>query len=438
MSVQRKKDAVTGMLNFGSRLVSVCAALLATVLILYSGYVLYDSMAIEISAFSANSDLLKYKPSVMAQATENQPSLADINEDYRAWITVLGDPASPIDYPIMQGPNDLYYASHDIYKEPSLTGAIYLASGNMEDFSHSYNLLYGHHMDNGAMFGSLDRFRDQSYFDSHKKAVVITKSGVSYEVTFFALATTSAYEKEIYTVGNRMKEVKSFLQESEKNGGSNGTKVLISDWKATANMTKMIALSTCASAETDGRLVLFGIMTRIGSTPTETGHGGSATPEPASRVPVKLTVKFMEGGKEVFPQQVLTYLSGDGYYVVAPQYPGYEADIQIVRGTIWDDMTVIVTYRPLEGWNLKIRYIFRDGRTAAPAYQAKLQTGEYYDVESPVIDGYKTLTLRRTGVNQGRDEQFTVIYVPEDEELGDPPTPLGLELTFMQVGVCVE
>ena len=37
MSVQRKKDAVTGVLNLGSRLVSVCAALLATVLILYSG-----------------------------------------------------------------------------------------------------------------------------------------------------------------------------------------------------------------------------------------------------------------------------------------------------------------------------------------------------------------------------------------------------------------
>ena len=99
MSGQKKKDAVTGALNFGSRVVSACAALLAIVLILYSGYVLYDSMAIEVSAFSANSDLLKYKPSVMAQAAEAKPSLADVNPDYRGWITVLGNPANPIPLP---------------------------------------------------------------------------------------------------------------------------------------------------------------------------------------------------------------------------------------------------------------------------------------------------------------------------------------------------
>ena len=113
---KKQKDAVTGVLNAGSRLVSACAALLAIVLILYSGYVLYDSMAIEMSAFSSNSDLLKYKPGVLAQPSgEEQPSLADINPDYRGWITVEGKPASPIDYPVMQGEDNLYYAFHDVY-----------------------------------------------------------------------------------------------------------------------------------------------------------------------------------------------------------------------------------------------------------------------------------------------------------------------------------
>lgn len=433
MSGQKKKDAVTSALNFGSRVVSACAALLAIVLILYSGYVLYDSMAIEVSAFSANSDLLKYKPSVMAQATEAKPSLADVNPDYRGWITVLGNPTSPIDYPVVQGTDDLHYAYHDAYNKEAITGAIYLSAGNKGDFSDNYNLIYGHHMDNGAMFGSLDRFKDKSYFNSHKKATVIAKDGTAYEVTFFALVSTNAYEDNIYTVGNRMKKVLEFLKKSRNNGTS--TKILISDWSVTRNMTKMIALSTCASADTNGRLVLFGVMTRISNNPTDSG---STTPEPAARVPVKLRVKFVEDGQEVFPDQVITYLSGDNYYVVAPQYPGYVADIQIVRGTIWNDMTVIVTYRPIEGWNLKIRYIFPDGRTAAPPYQAKLRTGESYDVESPEIEGYKTLKVRITGVNPGRDEQFTVVYVPEDEEITDPPTPLGLERTFMQVGVSIE
>ena len=98
---KKKTDGLTRLLNIGSGFVSACAGLLAMVLILYSGYVLYDSMAIEVSAFSANSDLLKYKPGVMAQPPgDEQPSLAEINPDYRAWITVEGDPVSPIDYPV--------------------------------------------------------------------------------------------------------------------------------------------------------------------------------------------------------------------------------------------------------------------------------------------------------------------------------------------------
>ena len=124
--------------------------------------------------------------------------------------------------------------------------------------------------------------------------------------------------------------------------------------------------------------------------------------------------------------------------MVPPQYPGHDADIRIVRGTIYEDMTVIVTYTPREDWNLKIRYIYPDGTEAAPTYSDTLKTGEAYDVLSPVIEGYKTLTLRKSGTNPGRNERYTVIYVPENEELADLPIPLGLERTFMQVGVCFE
>ena len=165
---KQKTDAITRLLNLGSGLVSLCAGLLATVLILYSGYVLYDSLAIEVSAFGAHGDLLKYKPSVMAEGM-NRSSLADINPDYRGWITVDD---TPIDYPVVQGEDDLYYASHNVNKEISLTGAIYLAAGNNLAFGDSYNLLYGHHMDSGAMFGSLDKFKDESYFNAHRKATV--------------------------------------------------------------------------------------------------------------------------------------------------------------------------------------------------------------------------------------------------------------------------
>ena len=50
---KKKKDKVVAALNLGNGLVSFGAALLAIVLILYSGYVLYDSFSIQVSALSA-------------------------------------------------------------------------------------------------------------------------------------------------------------------------------------------------------------------------------------------------------------------------------------------------------------------------------------------------------------------------------------------------
>ena len=53
MKTRKPADRILTALNLGSGLVSACAALLAIVLILYSGYVLYDSFSIQVSALSA-------------------------------------------------------------------------------------------------------------------------------------------------------------------------------------------------------------------------------------------------------------------------------------------------------------------------------------------------------------------------------------------------
>ncbi len=466
---KKKKDKVVAALNLGNGLVSFGAALLAIVLILYSGYVLYDSMAIEVSAFSSGSDLLKYKPSVLAQAEGEGDglSLAEVNEDYRGWIAVDGEPASPIDYPVVQGKDDLYYASHDARGTMSLSGAIYLAAGNQADLSDSYNLLYGHHMDNGAMFGSLDKFRNQSYFDAHQSAAIAAKDGTVYDITFFGLVSTDAYEDAIYTVGNRRMEVLNFLGGSRDGDAGIGTTLLIYDKKTANSATKIIALSTCASADTNGRLVLFGKMTKrkketpnpnpnpnpapnpnpnpnTNTNPGRTG-GGSAKPaelleEEEPKDPVKLTVLYYEGGEKIFSDVVIYYMPGGSYYVVSPQKPGYDVDIQIVRGTIETDMTVIVRYIPKEEeQTLKIRYIYPDGTQAAAPYSETIPTNSEYDVPSPEIEGYKPMLLKVSGTaTPGSKLKYVVIYVPEDQKPRNPPRPLGFEETYMQVGICYE
>jgi len=347
----------------------------------------------------------------------------------------------------MQGPDDLYYASHDVYKNVSLTGAIYLAAANSEDFSDSYNLIYGHHMDNGAMFGSLDKFLEEKYFRGHQNAIIETKSGI-YDVTFFAVVKTDAYENQIYTVGDRAAEVIAFLTGSRENDVGVGTEVVIYDTKAARGATKVIALSTCADAATNGRLVIFGRMTPSKkamptATPTRRPYSSTSTPTPSpSPVPtVTLTVHYLEGDREVFPTRVYPHTPGDPYYVVSPQYPGYDVDIEIVQGTINEDLVVYVHYVP-KAYRLTIRYIFADGTEAAGTYTATVHTGEAYDVASPEIEGYTALRLKVSGTNPGRDEQYTVVYIEgtldglitmEDYEVAN-----GLDTTYVQVGICFE
>ncbi|MBQ9252486.1 MAG: Cna B-type domain-containing protein [Clostridia bacterium] len=241
-------------LGAGGGVVTLLSGLLAAVLILYSGYVLYDSFATERAASSNAWDLLQFKPEIIDdyETPLAGSDLKEVNQDYRAWLTVYG---TDIDYPVVQGPNDTYYAAIDIYGRPSLTGAIYLAAANSPDFSDSYNVIYGHHMDSGAMFGALDGM------NGRETGVIITENDI-YDVQFFAVVQTDAYEGNIYSVGNRMNSVLDFLRSGGEGGVGVGTTVTYFDESALTDATKIVALSTCANANTSGRLVIFGTMTK--------------------------------------------------------------------------------------------------------------------------------------------------------------------------------
>ena len=259
------ESVIDHFIKLGNIGVSLASGLLAAVLVIYSGYVIADQFSTQYKAYSSAWDLLRYKPEFIEDGDVplSGMSLASVNEDYRAWLTVYD---TSIDYPVMQGENDLYYASHDIYKNSSLTGAIYMAAGNSSDFSDSYNLIYGHHMDNGAMFGRLDSFKEADYYNAHREGVIVAQSGI-YDVTFIAVVNTDAYENRIYSVGNRMDDVLAFLASGGEGGVGLGTTVLQYDPEVLEGAQKIVALSTCANATTSGRLVVFGVMT-LRETPT--------------------------------------------------------------------------------------------------------------------------------------------------------------------------
>ena len=59
--------------------------------------------------------------------------------------------------------NQEYLQQKTCWGSPRFSGAVFLDTRNRSrDEADSYNLLYAHHMDNGAMFGDVDRFLDRA------------------------------------------------------------------------------------------------------------------------------------------------------------------------------------------------------------------------------------------------------------------------------------
>ena len=259
MLIIKLKSLINLLSAAGIRLLVVTSALMGTTMVAYSGYSLYEQVYTQNRAFE--SGIQSFTDD--SQILESQDSLAESRADYRAWLRVRD---THIDYPVMQGKDDLYYANHDIDGKSSLTGAIYLSAGNAVDLSDNYLVVFGHHMDNGAMFGDLDRFLDPDYFEEHQEGLFVYP-GVSYDIHFFAAMTTDAYDENVYLAGNRnLTQLISYISEHAS----------VQKPLTAKNAEKIIALSTCADAKTNGRLLIFGILT-----PTENPPEPSITVEPS-------------------------------------------------------------------------------------------------------------------------------------------------------------
>ena len=95
----------------------------------------------------------------------NLENIAKINSDIIGWIKIEG---TNIDYPVMQNmQNGDYYLHRNIYKKYSSHGTPYLAE-NCDTNTSDNLIIYGHHINNSKMFGELENYRKEEYYNSHK------------------------------------------------------------------------------------------------------------------------------------------------------------------------------------------------------------------------------------------------------------------------------
>lgn len=232
----------------GDRFLSYIAIILMVTMLSYGGYSLWDTYVTMSGAF-LKDDFLQYKPNLGNQE-ETRLSLQEllaINPDTRAWITVDG---THIDYPMVQGEDDMEYINKDVTGEFALAGAIFLSAGNKADFSDPYMITYGHHMDNGGMYGDVMEFIKKDYFDEHKTGHLFLPDGKARKLEVFALIECDAYDRMIYSTSGReghIMELVEYLKKNSTNYRDIGLK----------EGDQIMALSTCVSLLTNGRAVVM-------------------------------------------------------------------------------------------------------------------------------------------------------------------------------------
>ena len=176
------------------------------------------------------------------------------NTDLVGWIQIED---TVINYPVMQTPDEPdFYLKRNFEGKYSDWGCVY-AEEFCDVFAPSDNVtIYGHHMKNGSMFGSLKKYRSQSFWEKHP----VIQFDTLYEehtYTIFAVFTTTASVGQ----GFPYHTFDDAADEADFDEFVVNCKALsLYDTGITPQYgDKLICLSTCEYSQVNGRLVVVAV-----------------------------------------------------------------------------------------------------------------------------------------------------------------------------------
>ena len=216
-------------------------------LIAIAGYALWDSSQLYEAADKSHYEI--YRPTAESE-NRSFKELQALNEDVFGWLTVYG---TNIDYPLVQGEDNMTYVNTSAEGKYSLSGAIFLDSANSLDFSDFNHIIYGHHMAKKTMFGEIGDFADKEKFDTHKYGYLFFGEK-DHGLEFFAFVHADAYDFTIFNA-NVDDEFRGEYLENLLSKAIHTRDIGIS------TSDRIVLLSTCSSDSTNGRDILVARLT---------------------------------------------------------------------------------------------------------------------------------------------------------------------------------
>lgn len=174
------------------------------------------------------------------------------NSDVAGWLYCED---TPINYPVVRSLDNEDYLHRDLNGKYLYSGSLFTdyrcsgvgADGNL--------IIYGHNMKNDTMFGTLDEYKKQAYFDEHPVLYYLTPE-CDYKVELFAGLVTKS-NSEVYNVyAPNTEAFEAFLQYLQENS------IVRSDVEVTRE-DHIVTLSTCSYEFNNARYTIFGKLTPL-------------------------------------------------------------------------------------------------------------------------------------------------------------------------------
>lgn len=165
------------------------------------------------------------------------------NKDVFGYIKI---PNTNVDDIIVQASDNDYYLNHSWKGDYLPNGAIFADYRCYRNILKNYNtILYGHHMNDGTMFNTLDYFFEEEFFKNNKYIELYTFDGIfTYEV--FAVYITDMHYQYIRTAFTSGEDFKNFAYEMKSNSIYEREGIEFNEYD------RILTLSTCTNrAQTD-------------------------------------------------------------------------------------------------------------------------------------------------------------------------------------------
>lgn len=205
--------------------------------------VIYESGSKKINVYNTSDRILpKYK------------SLYKKNKNLIGWIKIDD---TNIDYPVMKSVNGNgnFYLDHDYDGKDDRNGTLFMDDACDPTGPSDNLIIYGHNMKSGLMFGQLDSYKSEAFYQNHKRVRfdTIYSEGI-YEVAF-------AFQSRLYSEAEITFKYYQFIEPNSQEEFDSGIRQMqeLSLYDTDTEIEygdQLLTLSTCDYDEENGRFVV--------------------------------------------------------------------------------------------------------------------------------------------------------------------------------------